>query len=280
MGKFSGTWSLMGASWQVLRKDREILIFPLISGICCLVVLASFAVPLIVSGSWRPPGEHASTGSHVVYYATLFLFYFCNYFVIVFFNSAIVACAVMRMEGGDPTVSYGFQAALGHLPLIAGWALVSATVGLVLRVIEDRSQRLGQIVAALFGVAWTVASFLVVPILIIEKKEPLTALKESTALLKKTWGEQLIGNFSFGLVFFLLGIPAFLFIVLGIATGSGAATVFVICLAAVYLIGLALVQSALQAIFQAALYMYARSGEVPQGFSAGLLNNAMVQRHS
>ncbi|MEJ2697289.1 MAG: DUF6159 family protein [Candidatus Sulfobium sp.] len=153
-------------------------------------------------------------------------------------------------------------------------------MGLVLRVIEDRSQRLGQFVAALFGVAWTVASFLVVPFLIIEKKEPLTALKESTALLKKTWGEQLIGNFSFGLVFFLLGIPAFLFIVLGIATGSGAATVFVICLAAVYLIGLALVQSALQAIFQAALYMYARSGEVPQGFSAGLLNNAMVQRHS
>ncbi len=278
MGKFSSTWSLMGASWQVLKKDKEILVFPLISGICCLVVLASFAIPIIAGGAWRHLGGNSSTNSHVVYYALLFLFYFCNYLVIVFFNSAIVACATMRMEGGDPTVSYGLQAAVARLPLIAGWALVSATVGLILRVIEDRSERLGQFVAGLLGIAWTVASFLVVPILVVEKKEPLTALKESTALLKKTWGEQLIGNFSFGLVFFLLAIPAFIFIVMGLATGRGAGIIVGIFFAAVYLTGLALIQSALQAIFQSALYLYARDGRVAPGFEEGLLTNAMVRK--
>lgn len=277
MGRFSSTWSLMGASWQVLKKDKEILIFPLISGICCLIVLASFAIPLVASGGWRPRGGQASDNSHILYYAMLFLFYFCNYLVIVFFNAAIVACAAMRMEGGDPTVSYGLQVAVSRLPLIAGWALVTATVGLLLRVVEDRSQKLGQFVAGLLGVAWTVASFLVVPVLVIEKKEPLTALKESSALLKKTWGQQLIGNFSFGLVFFFLSIPAFIFVALGFLAGHGPGMITGMVLAAVYLTGLALVQSALQAIFQAALYLYARNGEVPPGFEADLLSNAMVR---
>ena len=131
-----------------------------------------------------------------------------------------VACAVIRMEGGDPTVSDGLRAAGARLSLIAGWALIQATVGLVLRVIEDRSERLGQIIASLLGMAWTVTSFLVIPILVIEDKGPFAALEESAALLKKTWGEQLIGNFSFGLVFFLLSVPAFIVIALGFASGS------------------------------------------------------------
>jgi hypothetical protein len=278
MGKFSNTWSLMGASWQLLKKDKEILVFPFISGICCLVVLASFAVPLIISGAWRPAGDGASAGSHIGYYAALFLFYFCNYCVIVFFNAAIVACARIRMEGGDPTVSDGLRAAAGRLSLIVGWALIQATVGVILRVIEDRSEKVGQIVSGLLGMAWTVTSFLVIPILVIEEKGPFAALQESAALLKKTWGEQLIGNFSFGLFFFLLCIPAFIVAVLGFMSGSGAGLIIGIILAAVYLTGLALIQSALQAIFQAALYLYARDGRVPQGFEADALAGAMAQK--
>lgn len=278
MGRFSNTWSLMGASWHLLRKDKEILVFPLISGVCCLLVLASFAVPVIMSGAWRSAGESTPGGSHVLRYATLFLFYFCNYFVIVFFNAAIVACAKIRMEGGNPTISNGLQAASARLSLIAGWALIQATAGLILRVIEDRSERLGTIVAGLLGMAWTVTSFLVVPILVIEDSGPVDALKESAALLRKTWGEQLIGNFSFGLVFFFLAIPAFFFIAVGFVSGSGAGVIAGVILSAVYLIGLALIQSALQAIFQAALYLYARDGRVPQGFEAGALANAMARK--
>jgi hypothetical protein len=159
--------------------------------------------------------------------------------------------------------------------VIAGWALVSATVGLVLRMIEDRSAKIGQIVAGLLGMAWTVVSFLVVPILVIENKGPIAALKDSTTLLKKTWGEQLVSNFSFGMIFFLLGIPAFGLILLGILLGNTLAMVACIALAVVYLIVLALVQSALQAIFQTALYLYARDGRVPDGFRAEVLGNAL-----
>ncbi len=277
MGKLSHTWSLMGASWGVLKQDKEILIFPLISGICCLLIFASFAFPIISSGSWELPEENASTQQQIIYYGILFLFYACNYFVIVFFNSAIIACAAIRMKGGDPTVSDGFRAAFTRLPLIFGWALVCATVGLILRIIEDRSKTVGRIVAGLLGMAWTVVSFLVIPILVIEKTDPISALRESTKLLKKTWGEQLVGNFSFGIIFLLLNIPAFILIVLGFLSG-GVMLITCIVLATIYLIFIALIQSALQAIFQAAVYLYARGGEVPVGFEPELLADSMTRK--
>lgn len=275
MGKIARTWSLMSECWQVLKQDKSLLVFPLISGICCLLLLASFAVPLYTTGNWQPPGHDATTQRQVAYYGTLFAFYACNYFIVVFFNAAIVACAASRMGGGDPTIGDGLRAAASRLPVIAGWALVSATVGLILRVIEDRSEKIGQIVAGLLGMAWTVVSFLVVPILVIENKGPIAALQDSTALLKKTWGEQLVSNFSFGMIFFLLAIPAFVVFILGTMAGSSAALIVCAGLAVIYLIVLALVQSALQAIFQTALYLYARDGQVPPGFHAEVLGTAL-----
>jgi len=248
---------------------------PLISGICCLLLLASFAVPLYTTGNWQPPGHDATTQRQVAYYGTLFAFYVCNYFIVVFFNAAIVACAAIRLGGGNPTIADGLRAAASRLPVIAGWALVSATVGLVLRIIEDRSDKIGRIVAGLLGMAWTIVSFLVVPILVVENKGPIAALKDSAILLKKTWGEQLASNFSFGMIFFLLAIPAFGLILLGIHLGSGVALMACIGLAVIYLIVLSLIQSALQAIFQTALYLYARDGQEPAGFHAEVLESAL-----
>jgi hypothetical protein len=278
MQKLSRTWSMMSACWQILKQDKGLLLFPFISSVCCLLLLASFAVPLYVTNHWQPPGRDADAIRQVAYYGTLFLFYVLNYFVIVFFNAAIVACATLRMRGGNPTVADGFRAASARLPVIAGWALISATVGLVLRMIEDRSEKVGQFVAGLLGAAWTLVSFLVVPILVVENKNPFAALKESTAMLKKTWGEQLAGNFSFGMVFFVLAIPAIIILVAGIFSGNVGLMVGCAALAVVYLILLALVQSALQSIFQAAVFLYARDGQVPDGFEAELLGNAMMRR--
>lgn len=277
MNKITRTWSLMSACWQVLKQDKELLVFPLISGVCCLLLLASFAAPLYLTNHWQPPARDAAAAQQAAYYGTLFLFYVCNYFVVVFFNAAIVACATLRLGGGNPTLGDGFRAAAARLPVIAGWAVVSATVGLILRIIEDRSDKIGRFVAGLLGAAWTVVSFLVVPILVIENKNPFSALKESAGLLKKTWGQQLVGNFSFGIIFFLLAIPAIAVMVLGFFTGSIAGIAVCIVLGVVYLIVLALVQSALQAIFQAALFLYARDGQVPPGFG-DLLGNAMASR--
>jgi hypothetical protein len=276
--KISYTWGVMGAAWDILKRDKTLLIFPLLSGICCLVVLASFAIPMWLTGAWQPPQGEATQTQHILYCGTLFLFYLVNYFVITFFNTAIISCAVLRMVGGEPTVADGFREAAARLPQIAGWALVQATVGLILRIIEDRSEKLGRIVAGLLGMAWTVVTYLVVPIIVVERKGPFAALKGSTELLKRTWGEQLVGNFGFGLVFTVLSLPAIALIVLSIFSGSAALIVLCVTVAVLFLLVLALVQSALQSIFQAAVCLFARDGTEPGGFSGELLAAAMRTR--
>src|SRR5256885_9329368 len=110
MQKIHRTWSLMSASWQILRQDTEMLVFPLISGVCCLLLLASFVLPFYLTGSWQPPKAGAETGHQVMYYGIIFLFYVCSYFVVIFFNCAVVACATIRMSGGDPCVGGGVSA--------------------------------------------------------------------------------------------------------------------------------------------------------------------------
>ena len=288
MGKFSRTTSLMRASWNVLKQDKELLLFPLLSGICCVLVLASFAGPILAMTDWQAASESVTasaaqtlggsegslTAEQALHILGLFLFYCCNYFVIVFFNAGLIACAQIRMEGGDPTVGDGLRAAWARLPAIAGWAVLAATVGMVLRMIEERSNLVGRIVAGLLGMAWSLTSFLVVPILVIENEGPVGALQRSAAMLKKTWGEQIIGNFSFGFIFLLLALPGVLFLVLGIAANS----VAVIVVSVLYFIGISLAQSALQGIFQAALYLYMRDGEAPEGFEAGALQASIGHR--
>jgi len=275
--KLGNTWSLMGASWDVLRRTKGLLIFPVLSAICCLAVVATFAVPVALSGAWRPPSGHADLQQKLAYYGALFTFYFCNYTVITYFNVAVVAGAVARMSGGQPTIGSCLGEATRRIHLIIGWALVSATVGIVLRVIEDRSPKIGQLVAGLLGVAWALASFLVVPVLVVQNKGPLEALKESGRLLRKTWGEQIVGNFGFGLVFFLLALPGFgVMVVGGLALAGNNFVVGALCIgvAVLYLIALALVQATLQAIFQAAVYLHTQ-GIHDHGFSTELMSGAI-----
>jgi hypothetical protein len=274
MGKIARTWSLMADCWQVLKEEKSLLFLPLISGVCCMLLAASFIIPFYETGMWQPPGHNAQPMQQVLYYGVLFAFYACNYFIIIFFNAAIVACAAARMTGGTPTIGDGLRTAASRLPVIAGWALVSATVGLVLRIIEDRSSKVGEIVAGLLGLAWTLVSFLVVPILVIENKNPIAALQESTALLKRTWGEQVVSNFSFGAIFFLLMLPAFAVVIAGFYFGGMVVGIICAVAAVAYLIVLSLIQSALQAIFQTALYLYARDGQVPPGFHEDVLSTA------
>jgi Family of unknown function (DUF6159) len=275
MGKITRTWSLMADSWQVLKLDKSLLIFPFISGVCCFLLSASFLVPFYATGAWRPPGHDAETVRQVFYYGTLFAFYLLLNFIVVFFNAALVACAATRLGGGEPTITDGLRAAASRLPVIAGWALVSATVGLLLRFIEDRSDRVGQIVAGILGTAWTVLTFLVVPILVIENKNPIAAFQESTALLKGTWGEQLVSNLCFGVIFMLLALPVVPLFILGGMAHNLVVLIACAVLAGVYFLILSLIHSTLHAIFQTALYLYARDGVAPQGFNAESLASAL-----
>jgi hypothetical protein len=278
MEKFERSWQIMRASWDVLRQDKEILVFPVLSGIALILIMASFVVPIFALGGidtvQRVARHNGTVGNLVV----LFAFYFINYFVVIFFNTAIVACATIRMRGGNPTVGDGLQASGERIFEIAGWALVSASVGMILRMIEERSKLVGRIVAGLLGMAWGITSYLVIPILVNERKGPMEAFQESARLIKKTWGEELIGGFSFGLIFLVLSIPAVLLFVAAGASGKGFLALGFVAIAVIYIIAISVVQAALQGIFQAALYQYAKKGEPPRGFDREILYEAVTPR--
>jgi len=275
-------WELMKQSFGVLRQDKELVVFPLFSGAACLVVLASFAVPLWSMPWFRQAIENKEAQQNPVMWALLFAFYVINYFVIVFFNSALVSCALKRLAGGDPTVGYGFQQAMSRLPQIAAWAVVSGTVGLLLKMIESRSEKVGQIVASLVGAGWAIATYFVVPILVVERVGPWEALKRSTSLMRRTWGETLAGKLGLGLVIFAALLPGIAAIMLGgvLGASSGNAVLagvgFVVGI--VWIMGVSLVSSAVQSILLTALYLYASEGKAPPQFDAALLQGAFASK--
>jgi hypothetical protein len=272
---FSRSWELAKASLSVLRSDKELLLFPLVSFIGLVVVTLSFAVPWLLLGGLRELDTTGQPG--VMTYVLAFLFYVVSYTVIFFCNTALVGAAMIRLDGGDPTLSDGFRIAFARLPQIIGYALIAATVGMILRWISERAGIVGQIVAGIIGFAWNIATFLVVPVLAVEKVGPIDAIKRSAGLLRRTWGEQLVGNAGIGIVF---GLLAFLFILLGVGltiavVQASAALAIVVVVATILIVGtIALIGSAASGIFTASLYRYATKGEPGTNFRAETMSAA------
>jgi hypothetical protein len=270
-------WELMKQSFGVLRHDKELVLFPVMSGAACLMVLASFALPLY-NTPWFHQffDEHRQAPQNPLFYVVLFAFYAVNYFVIVFFNAALVSCALKRMAGENPTIGYGLQQASARLPQIIAWALVSATVGILLKAIESKSKWVGQLVASLVGAGWAIATYFVVPVLVVEKVGPWEALTRSTSLMKRTWGETLVGKMGIGLFVFAAMIPGIVLMMVGFAAMAANAVLggVLIALAIVWLLGVSLVSAAVQSILLTALYLYASQGQAPPQFDEALLQNA------
>lgn len=283
-GRFSRSWSLMKASAAVLRSDKSLLMFPLASGICCLLVAASFLIPIgYTMAVTAEAGVEHQRGLTAGGYVAMFLFYLVQYFVIIFFNTGLAGAALMRLRGEETSFAEGFAIARERVVSIFGYALISATVGILLRALQERLGFIGRLVIGLLGVAWTVATFLVVPVLASQDVGPTEAIKRSVELLKSTWGENIIGNAGIGVVFGLLMVLAMLvsagLIVGAFAMQSIAAIIIAFAVVAVGLTLLGLIQASLQGIYAAALYQYAEEGRVGYGFDQALLEQAFKPKN-
>lgn len=292
--RFRNSWKLMGASFQVLKANKSMLLLPLISSASAILVIATFLTPVVLYCVGHPEllkhgSEHGNTpiAFHPLYLAYLFIFYFCNYTVIIFFNCALVAGASAHMQGSPISLGESLKAAASRLPAILGWAAISATVGLILHLIESaardkKMEFVAKMITGFLGAAWTIVTFLVLPALIVERIGPVAALKSSISMIKKTWGEQLIGNAGFGIAFSILCLPGFglmiAAIVLGIMTQSLVIGALLMCGGILYLVLIALAQSAMTVIYQTALYFYARDGVAPDGFGEATLAGAFATK--
>jgi len=273
-------WALTKQSWGVLKSDRSLVIFPKLSAIFALIAVAVIWLPT-ASMSGVLAGEAINEHDPVYYIAAAATAYVST-FIAVFFNVALAACAVRSLRGEDTTVGERIRAAMQRLGPILGWTLVAATIGLVLRLLQDRIPLAAKIAVWIAGAAWAVATFFVIPVLALERSGPWQSIKRSVAVVKARWGEGATGTVAISAVTVLVVVivmvgGAACAIVL-FAAGLQQLAIAVIAIAVAAVIVVSIVSSALTEIFRVAVYQYAVTGATPGAFDNALLQNAFDGR--
>ncbi len=273
----SRSWEFAKLSYRTVLDHKHLMLFPVFSTIATVLVVASFGIPLWGSGqieTWMNEADQGAASNDPWIYVTLFLFYFCNYFVIVFFNTALVASTMNIMEDGKGGVRFGLSFAMRRIHSILGWAMVSAVVGVILKTLE-RNEKIGRFVVSLIGSAWTALAFFVIPVIVTDGVGPIEAFKRSVRTLKSTWGTALMGNFSMGAIGFLITLPILL---IGAALWYAAGPVAALAVAIPLFFLAAAATGAADAIFKAYLYTYATGRALPEDVDAGLMREAFRSR--
>jgi len=283
-GSWGRSWQLVKASWAILQSDKELIWFPIISGIVTILISIVMFIPSIAVSITMYSSGAGEGVSEVIGFVGLFIYYLVMYTISIYFNTALIGAAMIRMDGGDPTMKDGFDIANARLGKIIGFAAMSATIGVVIRFLQERGGIIGNIVSAIGGIAWNLATFLVIPVLVAQDVGPWEAIQTSASMLKRTWGEQISGNFSIGGIFFLFYL---LVIVAAVALGIFAGAVLesvvlvvaIVSVAVIAMVVIGVIQGALSGIFQAALYRYAETGATPDDFDVDLIRGAFKPKN-
>ena len=275
--RMSRGWYLTKVSLRILREEKQLLLLPIVSGITLGLVVLSFIVGLFGLVFWTNVVTSQGQLGTVLLIVLGFLFYVVTYFIAIYFNSALVHCATIKLQGGKPALGDGFAKANESIKLIFMWALVAATVGMIIRAIQERLGIIGKIIGVIAGIAWSIAIYFVVPVIIYERLSPWAAVKRSTQIMRATWGESLAGNFGMGIIFGLLALLGIPLIIVGIDLGAVTGNFWVILGfiigTIIYWLILAVFAAAAEGILLAALYRYAVSGQVSPGFGQAMYTN-------
>jgi hypothetical protein len=247
---------LFSLSLRMLARYRALLAFPLLSLAASLVVVAGAvaAIALLPTLAGRSVAV------------------FCGYLVlacvIVFCNAALIHCADAILAGRSSAVADGWRAAGRRAGVILVWALISATVSLVLRVALSRFGLLGRLLGTVGALTWTLLTYLVLPVLVLEGAGPRAGVRRSSELFKRTWGERVAGQLGLGWITALLIMPAIIVLVLGASLSGGPAGIVAGgALAGAWVLAVAVTMAAVAGIYQTALYRYAVDGTTPGAFS-------------
>ena len=276
------SWRLFKLCLHVLSVDKELIFFPIFSTIGLVFVTLTFLGVSFGIGSFERMGEEG--GANALDLLMIFLLYVFSYFVIIFFNAALVFAAHERLEGGDPNIRSGLAGASSRIVTIFLWSIIAATVGLILQILSSQAREqggimgiIGQIVVALIGAAWSLITFFVVPLIVIEHRGLVDSFKTSFSLLKRTWGEQVVGNFGLGLLQLgatLLALLVAFILFLALSPLGTAGVVTAIAIGVILVAGVSLVFATLNGIYKAALYNYAADGQVPSLFTDDTIRGA------
>jgi len=283
---FGRSWDITKTSFNVIKQDKELLLFPILAGFFSIIFLIIMIFPFIITSLVNTFfGEALGT---ILEYVAVFILYLGFAFIATFFNVCAVYTIKKRFEGGNAGFFESLKFALSKIHLIFAWSVVSATVGLLLNILSNIAQKLGPIgslimgiVVSLLGGIWGIITIFVVPAMVYDNVGPLAAIKSSALTLKKTWGESLIRYVGLGLaqaiiMIGVLVIGIIVSIILMIVLPILGIIVFLGLL--LFLVLIALVFSLLNTVFNTALFVYARTGTVPQGYNPEVIKSAFKQK--
>jgi hypothetical protein len=270
--RVSNGWKLSMNSFKVLKQNKNLIIFPILSGASLLLIMGSFFTIILASAGWD--ADNIRETSTTTNYLFVFLYYLVNYFIVVFFNMALIHCTKLYFQGEEPTIQKGIQFSLSRVGTIFSWAIFAATVGTILRIITESAGTLGKIITSLIGIVWSIATFFVVPVIAYENLGPIAAFKRSGQIMREKWGESLTATFSFGLIQFLaiviVALPLFL---IGLAINPIVGFVFAIM--GIFII--VAIFSAARTIFISAVY-FNINDEPVKHFDQQMLDNLFKEK--
>lgn len=281
MNAFQRSWEITKLSFDVMMKDKELLLFPILGGVFSILFFIAMVFPFVINE------VVPTTFAGAFFWMLLFLLYFGLAFIATFFNVCTVYTIKSRFDGKNATFWESIKFAFSKIHLVFAWSVVSAIVGLILRILEDIAERMGGIgeiimkaLISLLGVAWSLLTAFVVPGMIYKNVGPITALKESAETFKKTWGESLIRYYGLGFVqAALIIIGVITTIVLVVLTVNIPIVPIVIgSLGIIYLIAIITFFSVANAVFNTALYVYATTGKAPKEYKEDVLKNAFEKK--
>jgi len=278
MNAFSRSWELTKVSFSVIGKDKELLLFPLIALGLSIVFLVGALYPTV----FIHMADDGSAEMGFLQVAALFVTYLGLAFIGTFSNMCIVYTARKRFDGGDATFGESIRFTMKRLHLVLGWATVSATVGLILRGLDEAAERAGpagavliSLLRSVLGMAWGAITLFVIPSMVYKGTTPIPAIKDSIRVLKESWGESVIRSVGFGLMQFLaFGLGALVFGGLLSVAGGGTASVALIIVGITYFVGVVLLFMLAEMIYNTALYHYATSGQVAEGYTQEVMTSA------
>jgi hypothetical protein len=276
MGRIQRSWELGKTSWRVLRNDKDLAAFPIFGAIASIVVLAVFA-GLIFATGLNDSGSSSNASIKPIGWVFVAALYIGLAFVAVYFQAALTYGANERLQGRGTGIRESLDAANGKLHRLLPWALVAATVSIIIRSLEDRGI-VGQIVGSLLGTAWALVTFLTIPIIMLEDLGPGKALKRSGQLFKQTWGENVAAQFGFGIFGVIAAIPAIIVVAAVASANVLPLTIAVGAVAVAWLAVVSIVISAMTGIYKVALYHYAVDGKAPAAFADSDLESAFQPR--
>jgi len=281
IGKFKSSLMITKESWNVLKQDRDVMLFPIISTVVTLIASLVFAAALFFI--FVHAGERieslSETQLDVIGYVIGFLWYLVAFFITNYCMACIYLMVHARFNGQVVSFSQSIALANNHVGKIFVWSAISSTVGMILNAIAEKSALAGKIVAALFGAAWNILTYFSLPSLVIGNRSIKDSFRESANLIRKTWGEAIIINLGVGAFF---GMLVFLSIALSVGIviliPTTLTMIIVGVLLLIALIVMAIISSTLTTILNLALYEYASTGKVPQGFTPELIQRIIVAK--